>query len=492
MAQTPFRLNGGIKSGEWIERDNVIRLNLSQCFNPTCLASSPGNLDVCQRCGSALQLAGRYRAAHTIGSGGFASTFKAIDEHRLNTPCVIKQFLPQQRDDPTYQKAVDLFRQEAVLLRDLGHHPQIPDLMAFLEQEGHLYIVQEYIQGLNLLQSFRQCGRFDEDDIEQMLKSLLPVLQFIHNHQVIHRDIKPSNIVCKSDGTLVLIDFGSSHQSYTQLFDRRTPRTATPGYASPEQMHGQVYPASDLFSLGLTCFRLLTGCFPDDQGVDPLFNEAQQQWCWQNHATSLSPKFRTLFERLLQTDFKRRYAAAQDVLDDLTFTSNIANSANSSLKPRTQPDYTYLESLLTEQRYQDADRETWRLLLEMAHRREEGALSLTSIETLSCLDLSALDDLWVTYSQGRFGLRVQQQCYQTVGGTAEFDFTLWQAFAERVGWCHDRHWLNYAELTFDITAPIGHLPTCCINALNRQGSELGVCGWWRLGFVALMERLQTV
>jgi serine/threonine protein kinase len=492
MAQMPFRLNGSIKSGEWIESNNVIRLNPSQCFNPTCLASNPGSLDSCQRCGSALQLAGRYRAAHTIGSGGFSSTFKAIDEHRLNTPCVIKQFLPQQQDDPTHQKAVDLFRQEAVLLRDLGHHPQIPDLMAFLEQDGRLYIVQEYIQGLNLLQSFRQRGRFDEDDIEQMLKSLLPVLQFIHNHQVIHRDIKPSNIVCKSDGTLVLIDFGSSHQSYTQLFDRRTPRTATPGYASPEQMQGQAYPASDLFSLGLTCFRLLTGCFPDDRGIDPLFNESQQ-WCWQPHAQSLSPKFRVVFERLLQTDLKHRYASAQEVLEDLAISQNsLPNLSHGSFQTRTGPDYAYLEGLLAEHRYQDADRETWRLLLEMTHRTEEGALSLTAIETLSPSDLLALDDLWVTYSQGRFGLRVQHQCYQALGGTATFDFALWHTFAEQVGWCQDRHWLNYAELTFDLTAPMGHLPTCCMNVLNRQGSELGVCGWWRLGFVALMERLQTV
>jgi serine/threonine protein kinase len=491
MAQTPFRLNGSVKSSEWIERDNVIRLNLGQCFNPNCLVSNPGNLDICQRCGSALQLAGRYRAVHTIGSGGFASTFKAVDEHRLNTPCVIKQFLPQQQDDPTYQKAVDLFRQEAVLLRDLGHHPQIPDLMAFLEQDGRLYIVQEYIQGLNLLQTFRQRGRFDEVDIDQMLKSLLPVLQFIHDHQVIHRDIKPSNIVYKSDGTLVLIDFGSSHQSYTQLFDRRTPRTATPGYASPEQMQGQVYPASDLFSLGLTCFRLLTGCFPDDQGIDPLFDETEQQWCWQNYAESLSPKFRVVFERLLQTDVKHRYESAQEVLEDLATSQCIlpGNLSHPSLQPHAEPNYTYLESLLAAQRYQDADQETWRLLLEMAHRTQEGDLNLAAIETLSSLALSTLDDLWVTYSQGRFGLRVQQQQYQSFGGTADFDFALWHAFAKQVGWCRDRQWLNYAELTFDSAAPLGHLPTCCMNVLNRQGSELGVCGWWRLGFVALMERL---
>ena len=328
MSQTPFQFkdsdvrNGEVKNGEvnvrdlLLDRDNVIALNLSQCLNPNCLASNPGHLDDCQRCGSALRLAGRYRAVQTIGAGGFASTFKAIDEHRLGTPCVIKQFLPQQKDSSIHQKAVDLFTQEAFLLKDLGSHPQIPALKAFLEQDARLYIVQEYIEGHSLRLEFEQRGCFGEAEVEQMLKSLLPVLQFIHDHQVIHRDIKPSNIIRKADGTLVLIDFGSSHQSYTRLFDRRTPRTATPGYAPPEQMKGQVYPSSDLFSLGLTCLRLLTSAFPDDDGVDPL-QDAEDGWCLENAISTLGDRLGTVFTTLLQTDVQHRYASAQAVLEDL-------------------------------------------------------------------------------------------------------------------------------------------------------------------------------
>jgi serine/threonine protein kinase len=506
VIQTPLQFNEnenekGVNAwcesivGQSNEQDNIIRLNLSQCLSPDCLASNPGNTANCQRCGSTLRLAGRYRAVQTIGSGGFASTFRAVDEHRLGTPCVIKQFLPQQQDSRTYQKAVDLFTQEAVLLKDLGNHPQIPELMAFLEQDGRLYIVQEFVEGDNLLQEFERRGCFSEADISQMLKSLLPVLQFIHDSQVIHRDIKPSNIIRQTYGSLALIDFGSSHQSYTRLFSRRMPRTATPGYAPPEQMRGEIFPNSDLFSLGLTCLRLLTGCFPDPQGIDPLFDELQQEWRLGTYIQTHSESLRKVFKNLLQTNTANRYASAQAVLEDLADSKEICwvgtSLALENDADAVVMDYSYLQSLLANRAYQAADEETWRLLLTLTGCTAQNSLTLDALELISSSALRTIDQLWWMHSQGRFGLRVQHQCYRELGGTTEFDFSLWQQFAERVGWCQDRHWLNYAELTFSDSAPMGHLPTCCIDSLNRQGEDRGVCGWWRLGFVTLMEHLEN-
>jgi serine/threonine protein kinase len=501
MAQTPLEFDSTNVGQLDNVPNNVIHLNLSQCLAPHCLASNPRHLNECQRCGSSLLLGGRYRAVQSIGSGGFASTFKAVDEHRLGTPCVIKQFRPQQQDSDSYQKAVDLFTQEAVLLKDLGSHPQIPELKAFLAQNNQLFIIQEFIEGNNLLQEFEQHGCFAAVDIIQMLKLLLPVLQFIHDRRVIHRDIKPSNIIRQSNGSLILIDFGSSHQSYTHLFDRRTPQTATPGYAPPEQMRGRVFPSSDLFSLGLTCLRLLTGCFPNEQDIDPLFDEQSQAWCWGDRISDIrreNERLSHVLDRLLQTDLQQRYHSAQAVLEDLADATEIcwvttANSTFSSaplFDPDLDPDYVHLESLLVDRAFQAADCETWQILLKLACRTEQENLTLNALEALPEAALHMLDRLWHTYSQGRFGLRVQQEIYQELGGTAEFDFSLWEKFAERVGWCRDRHWLNYGELNFSGNAPKGHLPTCCMDSLNRQGQARGVCGWWRLGFVTLLERLE--
>ncbi len=72
---------------------------MSQCFNPNCLHRNPANTKFCQKCGNKLLLGDRYRAINYIGEGGFGRTFKASDEKRLDTVCVIKQFLPQQQNN---------------------------------------------------------------------------------------------------------------------------------------------------------------------------------------------------------------------------------------------------------------------------------------------------------------------------------------------------------------------------------------------------------
>ncbi|HEY9812554.1 MAG TPA: inactive serine/threonine-protein kinase VRK3 [Candidatus Sericytochromatia bacterium] len=115
---------------------------MSQCLNPDCQHPNPPITKFCQRCGNKLLLGDRYRAVKYISEGGFGRTFKAVDEHRLDTICVIKQFLPQLQGSAAIQKATELFKQEAVRLRDLGKHPQIPDLLAFFEQDKRFYLVQ--------------------------------------------------------------------------------------------------------------------------------------------------------------------------------------------------------------------------------------------------------------------------------------------------------------------------------------------------------------
>lgn len=101
-----------------------------------------------------------------------------------------------------------MFRLEAQRLEELGNHPQIPKLLEYFESVGNQdnvadqYIAQEFIDGQNLEQELAQYGVFTEADIRSLLKELLPVLQFVHDHQVIHRDIKPSNIIRRRDRQL--------------------------------------------------------------------------------------------------------------------------------------------------------------------------------------------------------------------------------------------------------------------------------------------------
>jgi serine/threonine protein kinase len=172
---------------------------MTLCLNPDCRKpQNPDSLTVCRNCESPLLLKERYRAIRLIGQGGFGRTFLAMDEG-VSDPyrCVIKQFLPVAQSPRYLKKAAELFEQEAMQLKDLGHHPQIPALLAYFSQERRQYLIQEFIAGKNLAEALATQGMFTEAQVRSVLASVLSVLEFIHSHQVIHRDIKPANIISK-------------------------------------------------------------------------------------------------------------------------------------------------------------------------------------------------------------------------------------------------------------------------------------------------------
>ncbi|MFN5955695.1 MAG: SUMF1/EgtB/PvdO family nonheme iron enzyme [Dolichospermum sp.] len=306
---------------------------MSQCLNPDCLQQNPPDTIFCQHCGSKLILQERYRSVRVIGEGGFGRTFLAVDKQRLDTPCVIKQFLPQQSGSAALEKATELFKQEAFRLRDLGKHSHIPDLLAFFPQEGRLYLIQEFIEGKNLLNELQQKGKFSESEVKQILVELLPILQFVHDNKVIHRDIKPENIIKSSQtGALFLIDFGVSKEVGGSVLSRVGTITGTPGYAPPEQLRGMVFPNSDLYSLAVTCIRLLTGHFQKDDGDDLIFDSMRMQWTWKQYV-SVSQELEIVLDKMLQDLPINRFQSAYEVLSSLEkqIVSTSAQIQNSSI-----------------------------------------------------------------------------------------------------------------------------------------------------------------
>ncbi len=299
----------------------------SRCSNPF----SPEGNNFCFSCGSQTltQLfRNRYRVIRLLGAGGFGRTYEARDTDRMDDPCVIKQFLPQVQGTAALEKATRLFQQEAQRLYELGEHPQIPRLVAYFEQDQRLYLVQEFIEGQNLLQELQQQGSFSEEKITQLLADLLPVLKFVHESGVIHRDIKPENImrrrfapssVSKQKVELVLIDFGVSSAGGTVAGAGTI--VGTPGYAPIEQMRGQVFPASDLYSLGITCIRLLTNCLPND-GADELYDPLSGRWLWRKRlpkGTNISPQLGQILDKLILDYVNQRYQSANEVLQALDY-----------------------------------------------------------------------------------------------------------------------------------------------------------------------------
>lgn len=134
-----------------------------------------------------------------------------------------------------------LFDREAEALEKLGHHDQIPRLLAHFEDNQKFYLVQEFIEGHDFTQELRPNKQLSEAFVIQFLSDILEVLAFVHQQQVIHRDIKPSNIRRReSDGKLVLIDFGAVKQVSTQVVNSQgqtkvTIAIGSPGYMPSEQ-----------------------------------------------------------------------------------------------------------------------------------------------------------------------------------------------------------------------------------------------------------------
>ena len=302
------------------------------CLNPDCLNPLNDKLSKnCSSCGTPLipLLRNRFRVIRVLSQeGGFGKTYLAQDTDKLNELCVLKQLAPRIEGNWALKKAVELFEKEAQLLQELGENPKIPKLLAYFEQDGCLYLVQQFIDGQNLLEELETRQEADiwlrcysEKEIREFLLNLLPVLHFVHERGVIHRDIKPQNIIRRSSpqelmGDLVLIDFGSSKELKPKLKLKVGTSIGSHGYSAIEQIRdGLAYPASDLFSVGATSFHLMTGISPFQ-----LWTEHGYGWMsdWEKYLSyPISDELTHIIDKLLKKDVEERYKSAVEVIADL-------------------------------------------------------------------------------------------------------------------------------------------------------------------------------
>ncbi|NEZ56564.1 hypothetical protein DXZ20_12925 [Leptolyngbyaceae cyanobacterium CCMR0081] len=297
----------------------------------------------CTSCGMPLILRGRYLPQRLLGQGGFGSAYYACDRDTPTLrPCVVKLFQPSaQLNQQQLKIAQKLFAREAEVLERLGNqHPQIPDLYAYFpivvkspssgQDEEYFYLVQEFIDGEDLDQILDRRGTLPERAVKAILISILKVLDFVHSNGAIHRDIKPSNIMKTVDNQLYLLDFGAVKQVTGAAASNRSTGIYTTGYAPPEQVTGgQVFPASDLYSLAVTCIILLTG-----QETADLFDSYSSEWLWQKYITLEDKNLDHVITKLLSASPQDRYHSAQAALDVLM--PSISHSVSGAATPTPQ------------------------------------------------------------------------------------------------------------------------------------------------------------
>ncbi|MEN9234363.1 MAG: protein kinase [Gloeomargarita sp. DG02_1_bins_92] len=267
-------------------------------------------------------IGGRYVLLRSLATGGFCETYLGQDTHRPGEPyCVIKKLRLSSQDPKTLTTARRLFATEAATLERLGHHDQIPLLLAYLEEEGNFYIIQDFIQGQPLSQELGPEQRWDEMSVVWLLWELLSILDFVQKHKVIHRDIKPDNVIRReADRKLVLIDFGavkvlpSALSGQIKASDQKhlTIAVGTPGYMAPEQAWGQPNLTSDLYALGVMAVEALTG--QSLQALPKIPNTNELDWQGQ---VCCSPELREVLAQLLAVDWRKRFQSARLALKRL-------------------------------------------------------------------------------------------------------------------------------------------------------------------------------
>ncbi|MGF1524074.1 MAG: protein kinase [Leptolyngbyaceae cyanobacterium] len=297
---------------------------MSLCINPDCPQPSiPSNAHsvTCQACGSELLLQGRYRVMRLLSNKtGFGTVYEAYEQ---DVPKILKVLKRDRSEDP---KVVYLFQKEAEVLSQI-HHPGVP----FVSRDGYFTyqpsdgadlhcIVMEKIDGPNLQQWMQQQGNhpIGEPQAFQWLTQLADILRQVHQHNYFHRDIKPDNVMLRSNGQLVLVDFGAVRemtQTYlAQIGNLGITTVSSAGYTPPEQEHGQAVPQSDFYATGRTIVYLLTGRSPNDAA---LYNPMMNTFNWRSQAPHVSDEFANLLESLISPRVVDRPKTALEIQERL-------------------------------------------------------------------------------------------------------------------------------------------------------------------------------
>ena len=281
----------------------------------------------------------RYQIIKVLATGGFGENYIAQDTKRPGNPiCVVKHLKPTSTDNKVFDTAKRLFQSEAETLEKLGNHDQIPRLLAYFVENQEFYLVQEFIEGHPLTDELVPEEHWNENQVIQMLLSVLSILEFVHSQGVIHRDIKPDNIIRRhSDGKLVLVDFGAVKQlrasyglgSFQGMVNpSATVAIGTPGYMPTEQGQGRPRHNSDLYSLGIIAIQALTGVAPMD-----LPEEAQTgELIWED-LVPVSPELVEVLDKMVRYHFKERYQSATEALQAI---NSISHNLVSSQYPQAR------------------------------------------------------------------------------------------------------------------------------------------------------------
>jgi len=268
------------------------------------------------------QITGKYKILSTIGSGGFGTVYLAEDTW-IDKKVALK--VP-------HRQGVDFgeLLREPRLLASLNH-PNIVTIMTAEKQENVFFIVMEYVPGETLESMVARTGPLDIPIALDYTCQICNALDHAHRHGVLHRDLRPSNVLVSESGLVKVADFGTSR--FLEIAAHGTTVIGSPPYMAPEQFMGKALFASDIYSLGVTMFQMLTGDLPYDTpspaDLDRLLR-GELLISVRSRNPKVPRRINDIVLKAMSPDIPGRYQRASEVVEDIL-------AARSAAEPKRTP-----------------------------------------------------------------------------------------------------------------------------------------------------------
>jgi eukaryotic-like serine/threonine-protein kinase len=263
-----------------------------------------------------MQLSGRYRLDAQIGAGGMSTVYLAFDQ-TLERRVAIKLM---HREIASDSDQLERFRREARAVAQLSH-PHIVGVIDAGEDEGRPYIVFEYVEGETLKERIRRMGRLPMDEAIAYAIEIARALGCAHSHQIVHRDVKPQNVLIDAEGSAKVTDFGIARTLDQDGLTADGRVLGTTDYVSPEQALGHdVNGQSDIYSLGVVLFEMLTGDVPfhgENQVSVAMKHVREDMPDLQTRRPEASATLASVLDRMTDKDLRRRYLDVPALVADL-------------------------------------------------------------------------------------------------------------------------------------------------------------------------------
>ncbi len=261
-------------------------------------------------------LGARYRILRILGEGGMGAVYQARDQE-LDRIIALKVIRPELAGNPAI---LQRFKQELILARNVTHR-NVVRIFDLGEADGIKFITMEYVDGEDLRALLKREGKLSPKDAVHIIEQVCRALDAAHAEGVIHRDLKPQNIMRDLQGRIVVMDFGLARSLDTSGMTQTGALVGTLEYMSPEQALGmELDQRSDLFTVGLILFELLSGKMPykADSALASLMKRTQQPAAQLSSVEAAVPKaLSNMVGRCLERDPKMRYSSASEILRQL-------------------------------------------------------------------------------------------------------------------------------------------------------------------------------